>query len=83
MGSKKKSTGGTTADKRAATTGIQHKYDQTTAFWREIQVVHNRPTQAKGAASRGKRGDGGGQETTRMEEHEYTSWEHIESTQCR
>ena len=48
MGSKKKSTGGAVADRRAATTRIQHKYDQTTAFWREIQVVHSRPTQATG-----------------------------------
>ena len=48
MGSKKKSTGGAAADRCAATTGIQHKYDQTTVFWREIQVVHNTPTQATG-----------------------------------
>ena len=48
VGNKKKSTGGATADNCATTTGIQHKYDQTIAFWREIQVVHSRPTWATG-----------------------------------
>ena len=52
VGSKKKSTGGAAADRCAATTGIQHKYDQTTAFWGEIQVAHSRPTQAKGGPHR-------------------------------
>ena len=46
MGNKKKLTGRAAAGRRAATTGIQHKYDQTTAFWREIEGVHNRPTEA-------------------------------------
>ena len=46
LGSKKKSSGGATADGRAATTGIQHKHKQTTVFWGEIKPVHNRPTEA-------------------------------------
>ena len=55
MGSKKKSTGGAAADRRAATTRIQHKYDQTTTFWREFQVVHSKPTQAtRGPHPKGK-----------------------------
>ena len=48
MATKKKSTGRAAADRRTASKGIQHKYDQTTICWREIQVVHNTPTQAKG-----------------------------------
>ena len=37
----------------------------------------------KGTTSCGKRGDGGGQETTRMEEHECTSRGQIGSTWCK
>ena len=48
MGSKKKWTGGAAADRHATTTEMQHKYSQTIAFWREIQGVHSRPTQAIG-----------------------------------
>ena len=53
MGNKEKSTGGAAADRRTATTGIQHKGDQTTAFWREIQVVHKRSTHATGGPHSG------------------------------
>ena len=56
MGDKKNSTGGATADRHTTTTGTQHKYDQTTAFWRGIQVVHSRPTQAKEAEGKEETG---------------------------
>ena len=48
MGNTKKSNCRATANRRAPTAGIQHNYEQTTALWREIQVVHSRPTQATG-----------------------------------
>ena len=35
-GEQEKSTGGAAGDRRAATTGIQHKHNETTVFWREI-----------------------------------------------
>ena len=38
MGNRAKPTGGTTADRGAPSTRIQHKHDQTTDLWREFQV---------------------------------------------
>ena len=67
MGNKKKSTGGAAANTRTTTRGIQHKYDQTTAFWREIQVVHSRPTQA----TRGPHPEGKEETGVDMRLHEW------------
>ena len=45
VGNKKKLAGGTTADRCTPTTGIQHKHNQTTNLWREIQeVTQTQPT---------------------------------------
>ena len=79
VGNNKKSRGGATADRRAPTTGIQHKYDQTTVCWREIQVVRCRPTQAIGRLHTE------GKEETGVDRRlpECASWDQIESTWCR
>ena len=85
MGNKKKSTGGATAGRRAPTTRIQHKHHQTTEFWREIQEVPSRPTEATGGPNSEGEGEKGMDRRLpgwRHTNHECTYWDQAESTWC-